>query len=76
MREWEVTHRASSLGHVLDGSTHGPNSTQFSLCERAVVKGSSPAPIDDTTSELVVTLLGIFPLFDKFGGRSFFVTYI
>ena len=69
-------HGASSLGHVLDGSTHGPNSIQFPLCERAVVKSSGPAPIDDAPSELVVTLLGIFPLFDKFGGRSFFVMYI
>lgn len=32
--------------------------------------------MSDATCELVVTLFGIFPLFDEFGGRSFLVDYV
>ena len=71
-----MTQRASSRGHVLDGSTHGPNGSPLISRQRSTDQVPSSVDVDDTTSELIVTFLGIFPLFDEFVGCSLLVTYV
>jgi len=71
-----MTHRASSRRHVSDNCTGGSDGFPFSVCERTRVQVPSSVEVNDTTSELVVTLLGIFKLSDEFVGCSLLVTYI
>ena len=71
-----MTHGASSSRHVSDNCTSGSNGFSFSICERTRVQVPGPVEVDDTTSELMVTFLGIFPLSDEFVGCSLLVTYV
>jgi hypothetical protein len=71
-----MTHGASGRGHVSDDWTRGSDGFPLSNCERTRVQVSGPVVINDATSKLVVTLLGIFPLLDKLVALSFLVVYI
>ena len=71
-----MTHGASGRGHISDDCTGGSDGFLFCICERTRVQVSGPVVINDATSKLVVTLLGIFPLLGKLVALSFLVMYI